>query len=433
MGGWPARVVSEPRRWGVDLAPLRVSPAYRRLFVISTIQTLTAQAAYVTMMYQLKILTHSTWAVGALGLVEFFPTLIFGLYGGVIADRFRRERVALWTELGYFALVGLLWWNAHASSPSVATIYVLAAAMAVLGGIQSPSLNALTQQLVPHNLQREAATVEIVQGTGGSIIGPAIGGVVAVVFGPQFVYGAYAVSLAATSYLLVGLKIEHRPNDDAHNSLASFTAGARYAWSRPDIVGTYVVDLLAMTLAYPVALLPFVAGGFHEWYALALLYCGLPTGALLATLFSRWTRRVHHYGRAVAIAAAVWGVGVVVFGLADSLPLALAGLVLGGGADAVSGIFRMTMWNESIPTQLRGRMAGIEMLSFSLGPTAGQSRAGLMAALTTKRVAIVSGGLACVGACALLPAGLRSLWNFDARTDANVALVRTEREEDHLG
>jgi MFS family permease len=427
MGVRTAAVVSTGRRFGVDLAPLRVSSAYRRLFLLGSIGMLASQATYVTLMYQLKTLAHSTLAVGALGLVEFVPILLFGLYGGVVADHFRRQRVALYCELAFLVVIGVLWFNAQLAAPSVAVIYVVAALAAAIGGLQSPSMNALTQQLVPHQLQRQAATLEMIQGTGGSIMGPAIGGLVAVTLGPSYIYGAYVVSLVITACLLAGLQIEHRPSADSSASVASIKTGARYAWSRPDIMGTYVIDLVAMTLAYPVALLPFIASSFHASYALALLYCGLPTGALVATLSSKWTGRVHHYGQAIAAAAVVWGLGIVVFGFADALPLAFAGLVIAGAADAVSGIFRMTLWNESIPPSMRGRMAGIEMLSFSLGPTAGQFRAGVMAAVTTKRISLVAGGAACSGGCALLPAGLRSLWRFDARSDVHVAAVRSER------
>jgi MFS family permease len=215
--------------------------------------------------------------------------------------------------------------------------------------------------------------------------------------------------------------------------LAALRTGVRYARSRPDIMGTYVIDLLAMTLAFPVVMLPFVAARFHESYALAVLYCGLPAGALIASLTSRWTRRIHHYGRAIVYAAALWGLGIALFGYSSTLWLVLLGLAIGGGADAVSGIFRNTMWNESIPPDVRGRMAGIEMISYSLGPTAGQFRAGVMAAWTTLRFSLTFGGLGCTGSVGVVAAALPSLWRFDARTDPHVAEVRALRDEEDGG
>jgi MFS family permease len=183
-----------------------------------------------------------------------------------------------------------------------------------------------------------------------------------------------------------------------------------------------------MVFAFPVVMLPFVAARFHDSYALSILYCGLPAGALLAGLTSRWTRRIHRYGRAIVAAAAVWGLGIALFGFSSSLWIVVFGLAVGGGADAVSGIFRNTMWNESIPPDVRGRMAGIEMISYSVGPTAGQFRAGVMAAWTTLRFSLTFGGLACTGSVGVVAAALPSLWRFDARSDVHVAAVRALRE-----
>ena len=214
------------------------------------------------------------------------------------------------------------------------------------------------------------------------------------------------------------------------SQVSALSSGLRYAMSRPDILGTYVIDLLAMVLAYPVVMLPFVAERFHETYALSLFYCAMPAGALVATLTSSWTRRVHRYGRAVVVAAALWGLGIALFGYSSSLIVVLLGLAIGGGADAVSGIFRQTMWNESIPPEMRGRMAGIELISYSLGPTAGQIRAGVMAAWTTLRFSLTFGGLACTGSVAGVAVVLPRLWQFDARTDPNVELVRAIRADE---
>ena len=199
--------------------------------------------------------------------------------------------------------------------------------------------------------------------------------------------------------------------DDAHASSTTVTAprwrrGLRYALSRPDIVGTYVIDLLAMVLAFPVVMLPFVAERFHETYALSLLYCGLPargTGRHVdcrrgrtgcTTTVARSSSRPRSGASASRSSAT-----------RTSLWLVLVGLAIGGGADAISGIFRSTMWNESIPPDMRGRMAGIEMISYSLGPTAGQFRAGVMAAWTTLRFSLTFGGLACTGSVGAVARG----------------------------
>lgn len=415
------------RKLGIDLSPLRVSAQYRRLYIAGFVTALGSQATYVAVPFQLKNLTHSPLAVGALGLFELIPLVAFGLYGGVLADRLNRRRLIITMEQLLMATTALLLVNALLSHPQAWILYADAVVAAGASSLQRPSIEALNQMYVPHDMQRAASVLANIRYTASSIIGPALGGLVAVAIGPATVYGANLVTFTFSLLLLYSLRATVPTAASQKGDMAALASGLRYALSRPDLLGTYVIDLLAMVLAFPVVMLPFVAERFHSAYALSLLYCGLPVGALVATLTSSWTRRVHHYGRAIVAAAALWGLGIALFGYSGSLWWVLAGLVVGGGADAISGIFRSTMWNESIPPDVRGRMAGIEMISYSLGPTAGQFRAGLMAAWTTMRFSLTFGGLACTGSVGAVVAALPRLWSFDARTDLNVAHVRELR------
>ena len=428
-----ARRITSPvsTRLGVDLTPLRASRQYRRLYVAGFITALGSQATYVAVPFQLKQLTNSTLAVGSLGLVEFVPLVVFGLYGGVLADRLDRRRLIIAMECVLMLSTVVLLVNALLAEPMTWVLYVDAFVVASAASLQRPSIEALNQLYVSHDLQRAASALANVRYTVASLIGPALGGLVAVALGPALVYLANVVTFVASLVLLFTLSSTPATTTSS-GDVAALRVGVQYLRTRPDIIGTYVIDLLAMTLAFPVVMLPFVAARFHETYALSLLYCGLPAGALAATLTSGWTRHVHRYGRAVIAAAMTWGLGIALFGYAASMWLVLLGLAIGGGADAISGIFRSTMWNESIPPEMRGRMAGLEMISYSLGPTAGQFRAGVMAAWTSLRFSLTFGGLACTGSVGVVAASLRTLWDFDARTDAHVARVREIRagEED---
>jgi MFS family permease len=420
------------RRIGVDLTPLRVSKQYRRLYIAGFITALGSQATYVAVPFQLRLLTHSPLDVGSLGLAELLPLVVFGLYGGVLADRLNRRRLIISMEQVLMISTAVLLVNALLPHPQAWILYVDAFVASGAGSFQRPSIEALNQKFVPHEMQRAASALANVRMTTASLIGPALGGFAAILLGPASVYIANLVTFSISLVLLYSLRATaaSMPADDG--DMAALRLGLRYAISRPDIVGTYIIDLLAMILAFPVIMLPFVAARFHETYALALLYCGLPAGALIATLTSGWSRRVHRYGRAIVIAAALWGLGIALFGYSLSLWLVFLGLAVGGGADAISGIFRTTMWNESIPPEMRGRMAGIEMISYSLGPTAGQFRAGVMAAWTTLRFSLTFGGLACTGSVGTVALALPRLWSFDARSDPHVAEVREMRSgEDH--
>jgi MFS family permease len=419
------------RKFGVDLTPLRVSKQYRRLYVAGFVTALGSQATYVAVPFQLRLLTHSTLDVGSLGLAEFLPLIVFGLYGGVLADRLNRRRLIISMEQVLMISTAVLLINALLSHPQAWILYVDAFVASAAGSLQRPSVEALNQMFVPHDLQRSASTLANIRSTTASIIGPALGGVAAIAFGPASVYLANLVTFTLSLILLFTLRAT-AATAPGQSDVAALRSGLHYVRSRPDIVGTYIVDLLAMILAFPVVMLPFVAARFHVSYALPLLYCGIPAGALIATLTSGWSHSVHRYGRAIVYAAALWGLGIALFGYSSILWLVFVGLAVGGGADAISGIFRTTMWNESIPLEMRGRMAGIEMISYSLGPTAGQFRAGVMAAWTTLRFSLTFGGLACTGSVGAVALALPRLWSFDARTDPNVTAVREMRSgEDH--
>jgi MFS family permease len=199
--------------------------------------------------------------------------------------------------------------------------------------------------------------------------------------------------------------------------------------SRPDLLGTYLVDIVAMFMAMPTVLFPaFASAVFSAPWALGLLYTAGTVGSLLATATSGWTARVHHHGRAVVVAAAVWGAGTAVAGLAGSVWVAAAWLAVAGGADMISALFRSIIWNQTIPDAMRGRLAGIEMLSYSIGPLGGQVRAGFVADRFSVRGSIVSGGVLCVLGVGLCSVWLRSFWSYDARTDEHAVRERALRD-----
>ena len=226
------------------------------------------------------------------------------------------------------------------------------------------------------------------------IVGPAIGGVLIGTAGAVAAFGVDAASFLASLACFVAMR-SVPPRDDAEApTWRSIVEGFRYARSRQELIGTYVVDFVAMVFGMPLALFPALAAGPLGGAALGPLYAAPAVGALVASLTSRWTPRVHRHGLAVMVAAAVWGVAIVGFGFSPSLWPALACLAIAGGADAISGIFRMTMWNQTIPDALRGRLAGIEMVSYMSGPLLGHVEAGAVAALAGVQASIVSGGRA---------------------------------------
>jgi MFS family permease len=187
----------------------------------------------------------------------------------------------------------------------------------------------------------------------------------------------------------------------------------RYAVTRRDLLGSYLSDLSAMVFAYPNGLFPFMAVTLHAPWSAGLMFAAPSVGAFGLSAMSGWMSRVRRHGLAIALSAALWGAGIAAFGLSPDIYAALGCLVFAGAADESSGIFRDIMWKQSIPDHLRGRMAGIELLSYGGGPPLGQLRAGTMASAFGQRFSLAFGGLACVGAvglvCAALPAYRRYL------------------------
>lgn len=401
-----------------DLSVLRDSRDYRAVFFSRTVAMVGSQAAEVALLVQAKQLTGSPLIVGLLGVAELVPLVVFGLYGGALADRFDRRALMRWCEPGLAGCAGLLLANALLPHPAVWPLFVVSALMMAFASLQRPALEAVTPRLVP--LDQITAASALLSGAQNIsvLLGSSLGGVLAVTPGPWLVYALDAAAFAVSFVLLGRLpKLPPEPSAAADGQygagehgrvLREILVGLRYAFSRKDLLGSYLADLSAMIFAYPNALLPFMAVALHAPWATGLMFAAPSVGAFAVSATSGWMSQVRRHGLAIAIAAALWGVAMAGFGLSPDIYVALGFLALAGGADETSGIFRDTLWKQTIPDHLRGRMAGIELLSYAAGPPAGQLRSGVVANLTGLRFSLVSGGIACVAAvsavCVALPA-----------------------------
>ena len=405
-------------RLRADVTPLRESRDFRLLYTSRTITGLGTQATEVALLVQARQLTGSTFAVGLLGAVEVVPLVVFGLYGGVLADRFDRRRLMVWCEATLAVCAALLMLNALSPRPMIWLLYVIAGLMMATAALQRPSLEASIPRVIPRDQLIAASALMSMSMNVNVIAGAALGGVLAAGPGPQFVYGLDTVSFVASFCFLwlvrplPGATGEHTP---AGPGLRSILDGLAYARGRPDLLGSYLADLAAMILAYPNALFPFIAADLHADWAVGLMFAAPSVGAIAVTMVSGWMSQVRRHGLAIAVAAAVWGLLITGFGLAPDIGVALACLVLAGAADMVSGIFRGTLWNQTIPDALRGRLAGVELLSYGIGPSVGQIRAGAVASVTSARFSLASGGLLCIGAVGLVCLALPAFTGYRAQ------------------
>lgn len=395
------------RRLTIDLAPLRDHREFRLLWTGKGISYFGSQITRIAIPFQVYDLTRSTLAVGLVALGELVPILGLSLWGGAVADAVDRRRILIRTDLVLMALTLALAGNALLPRPSLPLIYVVAVLSAGVFCFGRPALDAAVPRLVPPSQLSAAAALNGLQFTIGGIVGPAVGGVLVAATGVAGAYALDAVTFAAA--IAAGVAMRPLPPSERSErpSLRAIGEGLRYARGNKPLLGTYVIDVVAMVFGMPDALLPALAierfGGGAQ--ALGLLAAAPAAGAFMASLVSGWTGSVRRHGLAITWAVVAWGLSITVFGFADWLPLALVAAAAAGAADMVSGIFRQTMWNQVVPDHLRGRLAGVELASYASGPALGNFEAGAVASLTSLRFSIVSGGLACVvgaGAVALL-------------------------------
>ena len=400
----------------IDIGPLRRNTAFRRLFASQFISGLGTMVSYVAVPWQVYELTRSNALVGLLGLVQLVPVVACGLLGGVVADRMDRKRLLMGSEaLMALCLAGLLT-NALMAGPSIPAIYALVAVLQGASAFHRPALEALTQKVARPQEFAAVAALSSVRGTVGMVAGPALAGLLLARWGAVGAYLFDFTTFLAALFFLARIPREHigsvgDPGKRPH-LLADLAEGLRFARARPELMGTYIVDIVAMAFAFPIALFPAMAATNGRTESVGWLLSAMSVGALVIGLFSGWSGRVRRHGRAVVIAAAVWALGIVALGFAPSLMLGLACLAVAGAADMVSGVFRGTIWNETIPNGLRGRLAGIEMISYLTGPLIGNVRAGFMADAWGVSAAIWIGGLVCLAGVIATGFALPRFWAY---------------------
>jgi MFS family permease len=430
------RVEDEGERGGlralaIDLTPLRASREFRLLFAGQAVSFFGTMMTFVALPWQMYRLTGSPLAVGLLGVAEFVPIFLMAFVGGALADAVDRRRMVLLSEALLAAGTLVLVINSLPPEPRVWVLFFCSALFAAMNGLQRPSLDALMPRLVGPELVPAAAALRSLSGTIGMIAGPALGGLLVATIGPATTYAFDFVSFAASLTALWMMRAVPPPLGADRPSFRSVVEGLRYARSRPELLGTYLIDINAMFFGMPMALFPAIAeklGGTSMLGggSVGLLYAAPAAGALFVTLTSGWTKRVNRHGLCVALAAGVWGLAIVGFGFAPTLAAALLFLAMAGAADMVSGLFRMTIWNQTIPDHLRGRLAGIEVVSYTTGPLLGNAESGIVARLFGVRASVVSGGALCVAGTLLLSLMLPQLIRYDGRE----GLERKRAEEE---
>jgi MFS family permease len=399
----------------MDVGPLRRHRDYRLLFAGQALSFFGSMVTYVAVPYQVYQLTGSSLAVGLLSLAALAPLLLTAFIGGALADAVDRRRMLQLAELSLGLAVVVLLANSLLEEPKVWVLFVVTPVMAALDGFQRPSLDSMIPRLVSRDELPAAAALDTFRGEVGMIAGPAVGGLLIATIGLPATYGLDVATYGASVVALALMRAMPPPAEAVPPSLRSIVEGVKYAWNRQELLGSYGVDIIAMFFGMPMALFPAIAAKFGGAEVLGLLYAAPSVGSLVATLTSGWVSRVHRHGLAIIWAAAAWGLAITAFGLATQLWVALVFLGLAGAADMISGVFRGTLWNQTIPDRLRGRLAGIEQVSYSSGPLLGNLEAGVVASLASVRASVVSGGVLCMIGVGLFALALPAFRRYDAR------------------
>ena len=420
----------------VDITPLRVSPAYRRLWLGNTLSYVGTQLTLVAVSLEVFALTGSSFAVGLLGLAALVPLVVAGLYGGAIADRHDRRRVALTSSaVMWLTTVGIAA-QAWAGLESVPVLYALVALHSGASGINQPTRGAIIPALVGLPLVPAANALNMMTFSVALMVGPVLGGVLVAAVGYAWTYSIDVVTFLAALYAVWRLPSlppqRAAAASGARGGLASVVEGLRFLGSRPNLRMTFLADIVAMTTAFPRALLPaigaVVLGGGEA--AVGVLLAAMAAGAFLAGLFSAPFTRLHAQGWGVYVSILVWGAAVAAFGgvvwWAQSLPdgdprltlaFALAALCMavGGAADSLSGVFRGSILQSATPDHLRGRLQGVFVVVVAGGPRLGELITGGASVGLGEGPTLLAGGVLCMLGVSALMRWQPGFLRYDAR------------------
>ncbi|MDT0528192.1 MFS transporter [Micromonospora sp. DSM 115977] len=416
------------RRFAIDVRPLAV-PAYRRMWLGNGIAMFGIQLTAVAVPVEMYALTGSSLWVGLIGIAAFVPLLVFGLWGGAVADAHDRRKVLLATAAVLWVATFGLAVQAVLGIGSPLLLLTLVAVQSIAFAISSPTRNAILPRLVPAELVPAATTLNFTTYTAASVFGPLAAGLIFAWWGTDLglpiAYAADAVLYAVAVWATVKLPaMPPEPDPDASAAprragLASIVDGLRYLATTPVLMLSFVIDLIAMVLAMPRALFPEIAESrFGGGAAVGWLYSAIAAGAMLGGLTSGWIGRLRRQGLVLVLAVVGWGLAIATAGLAGQLWLMVLLLAVAGAADLVSAVLRQSMLLVYAPDRMRGRLMGVNTVVIAGGPRLGDLRAGAVAAGFGGGVAWVGGGLLSAALAVLLAVAFPVLLRYRAAAPA---------------
>ena len=389
-----------------DTAPLR-NAHFRRLWSANIVTVIGAQLTVVAVPAQIYAITGSSAYVGLTGLFGLVPLIVFGLWGGAVADVIDRRTILIFTTFGLIATSACFWLQAASGADDVWLLLGLFSLQQAFFAVNQPTRSAILPKLLPSAQLPAANSLNMTVMQAGAIAGPLVGGALIPVIGFSWLYLADTITLFAT--LAAVVRLPRLPVEGAVGAagLRAVIDGLSYLRGHPVLLMSFLVDLIAMIFGMPRALFPQIAhvdfGGPSEGgLAFALLFAAIPLGAVIGGVFSGWVSRVQRQGLAVVAAIVVWGLAITGFGLAVALAdtartlmlaLAVLMLVIGGAADMASAAFRMSMLQASASDAVRGRLQGVFIVVVAGGPRIADVAHGGAAAVVGTAATAAGGGV----------------------------------------
>ncbi|MFD0902037.1 MFS transporter [Actinomadura sediminis] len=413
----PGRRRGALRRIAIDTRPLN-HPAYRRLWLGQGVSFIGFQVTSVAVPVQVYDMTGSSFWVGALGFVNLVPLIVFGLWGGAVADHMDRRKLLFVSSCVMWGATLLLLLQALLGLDSLWLIMAVVAVQAMGFAVASPTRSAIIPRLIDEPLIPAANTLNFTVMMGAGFAGPLLAGVLLATWNYAAAYALDAVLFTLVLYAALRLPAIPPLGDvTGAPGLRSVIDGLRFLATQPVLLMSFVVDIIAMGIAMPRALFPEVADArFGGEGAVGWLFAAIALGAVAGGLFSGWVGRVRRQGVALVAAIAVWGLAVAAAGLAHSLWLAVVLLALGGFADLISSVFRQTILQTYAPDHMRGRLQGVFTVVVAGGPRLGDVRAGAVASVAGAGASWVGGGIACAILVVVVGLAVPALLRYDART-----------------
>lgn len=390
-----------------DTRPLQV-PEYRRLFTAQIITVIGAQLTVVTVPAQIYSMKGSSAYVGLTGLFGLVPLVVFGLYGGSLADHFDRRRLLTVTTCGLIISSALFFVQAALGNTNVWLLLVIFALQQAFFAVNQPTRSAVLPRIVPAELLPAANSLNMTVFVGGAIAGPLVGGALIPVLGFSWLYLVDTIFLFATLWAVISLPpLPVEVLAGSSPGVRSVIDGFVYLATQPVLLMSFVVDLIAMVFGMPRALIPEMAdidfgGPAGGGVAFAVLFAAMPAGAFLGGVLSGWVSRVERQGLAVILAILAWGGAITGFGVAVALAdgalmpwlvLAVLFFAAGGAADVASSAFRSTMLQSAATDAMRGRLQGVFIVVVAGGPRLADVLHGLAAGTLGTATTTILGGV----------------------------------------